>query len=841
MRRVILTLCAIAQTVSSDGRAQTRIDLRTQGKSVDFSGATTTKPMKTGNSLPATCAVGELYFLSSAASGANVYGCVASNTWAQQTNTSIPGAVISVAGKAGAVSLQASDLTDCRVSRSSATTLSLGACRFGYPNGEFWSLPGASVTLVSGTGSVYIYARAEGVLEVAHSGTLTISCVGCLDGGTNNQYPADVARLAVWGASDTPGSWNTSGSSDERAVVSGPLQVLPDAGITMVLTGTGAKKIGVDPAVVQTLSSAQSGQTTLCRASGSATAQTCSFSPKLTAYSIGMRVTYQPAATNSGPQTLNIDGLGSRGIYRSDATALAAGDLTSATFYDLTYDGSVFRLQPGGTGGGLVGPSGPAGSLTSGGTASGYFDFSAASMRLPEVLLSALPGATTATGQVFVVTDASTAGSCAAGGGSARAICRSTGTSWEALGGSGGGGGSGATGATGATGAAGTAGTAGATGATGATGPAGAATSLVTGGTASGYFDFSSASLRLPEVLNASLPAASTASGQIYIVTDAASSGSCAAGGGTAKAICRSDGSGYEALGGLIGPTGPTGSAGSLAAGGTATGYFDFSSAAVRLPEILFVNLPPASTATGHVFVVTDSPAAGSCAAGGGTARAVCRSTGSLYEPLGGSGVGSSTQLSDSSSLVRITSGSGAPTGSCTPGNLYSDTSGANTWVCSPVGVWAMIGRQSLRRCSAVNVTSVTSGAVLNSLTLNGLQTGDLIRVRAQMGAGNGGVAAPYLTFGGTTFALTQSSYDLVGVSQALTADLVLTGASAQRWVAALSASSGGYPAAGYLGSGNESISGSKTLSLSANIYSADGIKSVTLTHWCVEVEPYTP
>jgi hypothetical protein len=40
-------------------RAQTLVDLRTQSKSVDFSGANTTKPFKSGTVLPATCTVGD--------------------------------------------------------------------------------------------------------------------------------------------------------------------------------------------------------------------------------------------------------------------------------------------------------------------------------------------------------------------------------------------------------------------------------------------------------------------------------------------------------------------------------------------------------------------------------------------------------------------------------------------------------------------------------------------------------------------------------------------------------------------------------------------------------------
>ena len=50
----------------------------------DFSGASTTKPMKTGTSAPGTCAVGEFFFDTDATAGSNVYACTATNTWTLQ-------------------------------------------------------------------------------------------------------------------------------------------------------------------------------------------------------------------------------------------------------------------------------------------------------------------------------------------------------------------------------------------------------------------------------------------------------------------------------------------------------------------------------------------------------------------------------------------------------------------------------------------------------------------------------------------------------------------------------------------------------------------------------------
>ena len=74
----ILPLCLLAGTVWG----QTQVDLRNQSRNVDFSAAISTRPEKTGTVLPATCNTGELFFNTIAASGANLYGCVAANTWA---------------------------------------------------------------------------------------------------------------------------------------------------------------------------------------------------------------------------------------------------------------------------------------------------------------------------------------------------------------------------------------------------------------------------------------------------------------------------------------------------------------------------------------------------------------------------------------------------------------------------------------------------------------------------------------------------------------------------------------------------------------------------------------
>ncbi len=129
--------------------AQTQVDLRTQSKSVDFQTAPFTKPLKTGTSLPPVCTQAELFYLSTAAAGANIYACISANTWAletgggsasitvQNTGTTVgtqpmlnysigPGLLLATSNISGAISIQLSadtSLIQTRTSEQSGATL----------------------------------------------------------------------------------------------------------------------------------------------------------------------------------------------------------------------------------------------------------------------------------------------------------------------------------------------------------------------------------------------------------------------------------------------------------------------------------------------------------------------------------------------------------------------------------------------------------------------------------------------------------------------------------------------------------------------------------------------
>ena len=64
---------------------QTRIDLHSQSKNVDFANALSARPVPVSATLPPTCQVGEMWFNTSAMPGQNLYVCAATNMWTTLT------------------------------------------------------------------------------------------------------------------------------------------------------------------------------------------------------------------------------------------------------------------------------------------------------------------------------------------------------------------------------------------------------------------------------------------------------------------------------------------------------------------------------------------------------------------------------------------------------------------------------------------------------------------------------------------------------------------------------------------------------------------------------------
>jgi hypothetical protein len=76
-RKLTTSLLFAAAAVYS----QTQLDLGQQAKNIDFSQATLTRPVRGGTSMPVTCAIGEMFYLTNGAPGRNSFVCAAPNSW----------------------------------------------------------------------------------------------------------------------------------------------------------------------------------------------------------------------------------------------------------------------------------------------------------------------------------------------------------------------------------------------------------------------------------------------------------------------------------------------------------------------------------------------------------------------------------------------------------------------------------------------------------------------------------------------------------------------------------------------------------------------------------------
>ena len=138
----------------------------------------------------------------------------------------------------------------------------------------------------------------------------------------------------------------------------------PGLGMVNVVTDVGTRinvQQGVDTAVVLSKATQQTGGTLFCPStSGSGTTYTCALNPTLTSYTAGMVLHWQPdAAAAGGGTTLNVDLLGPVSVKEADGvTDPKITDILPGRLYWIWYDGTVFRLPAGVSGGGGLSLSG---------------------------------------------------------------------------------------------------------------------------------------------------------------------------------------------------------------------------------------------------------------------------------------------------------------------------------------------------------------------------------------------------------------------------------------------------------------------------------------------------
>lgn len=286
---------------------QTKLDLRTQGKNVDFSAATSTRPAKTGTVLPAQCLAGEIFFKTDATAGSNVFGCVGTNTWVLQGTQTVP----SVSGQSGAIL------------SNNGTSL-------------IWSGMGGDVNGAPNAGTV-VGLQGRPVANTAPSSGQAIA------------WNATTQRWEPQTISGGGGGGSLSIEADGASVgTRASLNFQGGNGMTLVGVDTGSKvqvQYVPDTAVLQTKSGTQSGAATYCAsADNNGAAYTCFFMPTLLAYTTGMVINWKADVANTGAATLNIDLVGAVPLRKFDGSSVTAGDVQAGRIYPLSYDGTGFRI-----------------------------------------------------------------------------------------------------------------------------------------------------------------------------------------------------------------------------------------------------------------------------------------------------------------------------------------------------------------------------------------------------------------------------------------------------------------------------------------------------------------
>lgn len=149
----IVTLVCLAGPVL----CQTQIDLRTQSRNIDFTSAVSTKPFKSGASLPALCATAEVFFNLNAPAGQNLYVCTALNTW---TAAYAAGGIATLNGIAAASQTFTND-TNITIT-SSGSTHALGW------SGALAKLRQNAATVYNDQGNVYAGPFSQDFSGIAH-------------------------------------------------------------------------------------------------------------------------------------------------------------------------------------------------------------------------------------------------------------------------------------------------------------------------------------------------------------------------------------------------------------------------------------------------------------------------------------------------------------------------------------------------------------------------------------------------------------------------------------------------------------------------------------------------
>lgn len=197
---------------------QTRVDLRSQSKNVDFSQAESVRPFRVGTTLPETCRQGEMFFKTDAYPGANTFGCIAANTWIIQ-------------GELDPVT----DFDGILDASSNRLSVSCGRGNCNVQEGdEIAPFGGLGATFVPSTGSytAYIYLENQTLRYGYAAGTMSTCDTSCVQGVTG--FPASAVPLFT--ATVIDGALQSGSLMDRRSRYRTPKRTVP--GTNMIISET---------------------------------------------------------------------------------------------------------------------------------------------------------------------------------------------------------------------------------------------------------------------------------------------------------------------------------------------------------------------------------------------------------------------------------------------------------------------------------------------------------------------------------------------------------------------------------------------------------------------------
>ena len=351
-RNMLRTL--IAALLGLTAAAQTQIDLPTQAKRVDFTGATSTKPMKTGVALPTTCATGDMFFNTAAAAGSNLYACTATNTWTPQGRGSLSVASngVTVGSRPAANFITGPGLVNAITDTGTQINVQIG-----LDTSVVETLPlsqsGTALLCASASHSTTSYQCSltptstgyttgmvlRWVPDVTATGgaiTLNVDTLGAapvkLADGVSNPTPGDLVAGRLYHA------WYDGTRFRLMPTTAGSINALPDPGVNSIpyRSGPGA----ATAATADSLSGPFS-----CQDAGSTSAYACSLNPAIGGYTPGTTYWFKANTANNGPATVNFNGLGAKTIKKQSNQDLAANDIKTGQWVMATYDGTNMQMQ----------------------------------------------------------------------------------------------------------------------------------------------------------------------------------------------------------------------------------------------------------------------------------------------------------------------------------------------------------------------------------------------------------------------------------------------------------------------------------------------------------------